>query len=325
MTARIALVGRGVVGSRIAQRIPLVLPEAELIGIDTRATVPGRADSRWDGVSAVVLACPPPHEPIARLLIERQLAVVSISDQLGDIGALLELHEAALDADTTLVVGAAMEPGLSGLLARHLADQLATCDEIHIATHGTAGPACARQHHDALGGTAIGLHDGQWITRRGGSGRELVWFPEPVGAYDCYRAELASPLLMLDVFDQVTRMSARMSGTRRDRLTARLPMLSPPNSEGGVGALRVEVRGADRDGSRRTLVSGIAELAGTAAAATATAMLHAAVAGELPSGVVRAGDARLDTTGLLRTIERLGVRLQEFTGVASRPTDAGTR
>ena len=51
-----------------------------------------------------------------------------------------------------LVVGAALAPGLSGVLARHLADRLAVVDEIHVATHGTAGPGvrataprCARR------------------------------------------------------------------------------------------------------------------------------------------------------------------------------------
>ncbi len=96
-----------------------------------------------------------------------------------------------------------MSPGLSGLLVRHLADQLAIGDEIHIAVHGTAGPACARQHHRALAGSGLALHDGAWVRRPAGSGRELCWFPEPVGAYDCYRAELASPLLLRDLFPDV--------------------------------------------------------------------------------------------------------------------------
>ena len=118
-----------------------------------------------------------------------------------------------------------------------------------------------------------------------------------------------------DLFPDVVRISARMSANRRDRLTARLPMFSRPHPEGGVGALRIEVRGNDATGGRSTLVVGIAELVGTAAAATAVAFLQAMLAGSLPTGVVCAGDARLDTVSLLRTIERVGVRLQEFTGI----------
>ena len=35
--------------------------------------------------------------------------------------------------------------------------------------------------------------DGGWVSRTGGSGRELCWFPDPVGGRDCYRAARARP------------------------------------------------------------------------------------------------------------------------------------
>jgi hypothetical protein len=266
-----------------------------------------------------VLALPGPHAPLARDLLDRGVHVVSIGDGFDDVAELVDLHDLAAGAGVSLAVGAGMCPGLSGLLVRHLADELASIDEIHIALHGTAGPACARQHHQALAGRAVGLHDGDWIRRPAGSGRELCWFPEPVGAYDCYRGELPSPLLLREVFPDVMRMSARVSANRRDRLTAWLPMMSRPHREGGVGALRIEVRGTDHRGGRTTLIAGIAELVGTAAAATASAFTQLALAGGLPPGVVRAGDARLDTDSLLRAVERGGVRLQEFTGVPHQP------
>ena len=94
-------------------------------------------------------------------------------------------------------------------------------------------------------------------------------------------------------------------------------MLTPPHHEGGVGALRVEVRGADTTGARVTLIAGIAEMVGTATAATACAYLDAVLGGELPVGLNLPGDERVDTTALLRAIERRGVRLQEFTGLPS--------
>ena len=95
-------------------------------------------------------------------------------------------------------------------------------------------------------------------------------------------------------------------------------MLSPPHREGGVGAVRVEVRGANSSGERLTLVAGVAELVGTCAAATAAAFTGAIVRGDLDPGVTVAGEERLDTIGLLREVERLGVRLQEFTGIPHR-------
>jgi hypothetical protein len=208
-----------------------------------------------------------------------------------------------------------MSPGLTGLLARLLASELASCDEIHIAIHGTAGPACARRQHAALRGRAVGYTDGSWVQRPAGSGRELCYFPEPVGPYDCYRAELGSPVLLHDAFPEVERISARVSANRRDRFTAWLPMLSPPHREGGMGAVRVEVRGTDAGGGRVTLISGVAELVATSTAATAIAFATEAAAGRLAPGANRAGDAGLDTVGLLQLVGRAGVRLQEFTGV----------
>jgi hypothetical protein len=208
-----------------------------------------------------------------------------------------------------------VSPGISGLLARELVERLAGCDELHIARHGTAGPACAREHHRALRGWAMGWRDGAWIERAAGSGRELCWFPEPVGARDCYRGELSDPLLLHRSFPQVERISARVSATRRDRFTARLPMLSPPHREGGIGALRVEARGWDADGARVTHVVGIAELIGTAAAAVAAAFVDHVASGAAPAGVVTTSDAELPTAALLSAVARGGVRLQSFTGI----------
>ena len=78
-----------------------------------------------------------------------------------------------------------------------------------------------------------------------------VGFPSRSGALDCYRADIADPLLLHAAFPEVSRISARRSARRRDRFTARLPMLSPPHEEGGVGALRVELRGSNATGRSR--------------------------------------------------------------------------
>lgn len=307
----IAVVGNGVVGQRILGRLPLTVSGVELVEHDPRGA------GSFPDVDLAILSHGVPHAMLAAELLRRGVSVVSVSDDLDDVRALIDLDDTARSSDATLVVGAGMSPGLSGLVARLLASKLASFDEIHVAVHGTAGPNCARQHHRALSGRAIGFHDGEWIQRPAGSGRELCWFPEPVGAYDCYRARMASPLLLNRVFADVGRISERVSANRRDRFTAWLPMLSPPHREGGVGAIRVEVRGTDANGSRNTMIGGVAELVGTAAAATAGAFAVEFVERRLPVGLVVAGDASLDTTGMLRTVERLGVRLQEFTGVPS--------
>ena len=309
----VGVVGDGVVGERIVRRLPLAIPGVDIVTVEPRRWTPAEF-SRCD---VVVLAMAAPHAPVTAGLLAAGIPTVTVADRLDDVRALTDLDDVARHAGVPLVVGAGMSPGLTGLLARHLAGQMASVDEIHVAVHGTAGPSCARGQHRALAGLAVGWHDGDWIRRPAGSGRELCFFPEPVGGYDTYRAELASPILLHASFPEAGRISARVSANRRDRFTSWLPMLSPPHREGGVGAVRVEVRGSEADGSRTTRMLGIAELVGTATAATAVAFAAATIAGLLPPGVVRSGDGDLDTLGLLRTVGELGVRLQEFTGVPS--------
>ena len=182
----------------------------------------------------VVLAVPSGrHAELAGALVDRDVPVVSASDAMADVRALLDLGPVAEARGVPLVVGAGFSPGLTCVLARHAAAELDEVDEIHVARLGTGGPACARQHHRALGGTALDWRDGGWLQRQGGSGRELCWFPDPVGAADCYRAALPDALLLVPAFPGVERVTARLAATRRDRLTARLPMLRQPHPEGG--------------------------------------------------------------------------------------------
>jgi hypothetical protein len=303
--ATVHVVGRGVV----AQRLHRMLHRRPVIV----------HDARWSAVTGVspgdivVLAHGGDHAPAVPGLLDRDLHVVTVGDSLDDTAALLDLDLDGLDR--SLVLGAALSPGLSGLLARQLASSFASVDEIHVAVHGAAGPACARAHHRSLSGSSPAWRDGTWVDHVGGSGRELCWFPEPIGAKDSYRARIASPLLLHRAFPEAERISARRSARRRDRFTAWLPMLRPPHPEGGVGALRVEVRGAAPSGARLCLVAGVAELVGTAAAATAAAFVTAVADGIVHPGLVLTGDAALPTLELLRRVESFGVRLQEFTGV----------
>lgn len=288
-----------------------------LAALGDRGRVVGSDDGQSRDPDVVVLAQPKSHVELASRLLGVGINVVSVCDDVEDVRALLGLERLALRNDATFVVGAAMSPGLSGLVARHLATRLDRLDEIHVAVHGTGGPECAMQHHRALGGTALGWHDRSWMERPAGSGRELAWFPEPLGAKDCYRAEMVDPLLLPRVFPEVQRVTARMSATRRDRLTARLPMLTPPHPEGGLGGLRVEVRG-ERRGERVALVAGLAERTAVAAGHLAATFTMAVLRGELPAGVVVPGDAVLETDRILERLATSGIVLSEFVGTEAR-------
>jgi hypothetical protein len=315
----VGLVGYGVCGRRIGTHL---LRQATNVAIFDPAgpgsprgavTVAHAADL---AVTDVVALCHPhPHAQLAAEYLAQGVSVVSMSADVDDVRTLVELDDRARRGGAALIVGAAMSPGLSGLLIDHLWRQLHVAEEIHVATHGTAGPACAVQHHDALGDTAIGWHDGAWIERTGGSGRELNWFPEPIGAKDCYRAALPDPFLIQRMFPTVSRISARVSGTRRDRLTARFPMLTPPHAAGDIGAVRVEVRGAAADGARVTVIAGASGPTGNLAAAVAGACIEACLGGAVEPGVHLVGGSTSDAPALLRRAVELGVQLQEFTGV----------
>jgi hypothetical protein len=320
----IGVVGAGVTGSRVVAH--LAAEGAQVAVYDQAHSVASAAARRVKGIvldrvqeltacDVVVLCQPAPHLALVGMLIDEHTAVVSLGDDLDDIRSLVDLHDRALHGGVPLVIGAGMAPGLAGLLARFLSAQLHTVDELHVSVHGTAGPACARQHHDALGHTALGWHDGEWIEPPGGSGRDLVWFPEPVQAHDCYRAAVADPLLLHRSFPGALRISSRVSATRRDRLTARLPMLAPPHATGDLGAVRVELRGSGPDGERITVIAGsAAPTADLAAAVGASTTMQVAQAG-LPPGCHSLSDVSLVPLDVLHHATRLGVRVQEFTGV----------
>ena len=300
----VAIIGQGVVAARAAQ---------VLRDIDITCNTVDDVDHTGPCDVAIIATGGEQHDD-AETLIGRGISVVTTADDPREIERLLALQSAAEKEDVALVVGATAVPGLSGLLARFLASEFDAVDEIHVAVHGTGGPACARRHHKALRGIALGYQDGEWIKRPAGSGRELCWFPDPIGARDCYRADLAEPTLLNMVFPEVRRISARRAATRRDRLTTNLPMLSPPHAEGGIGGVRVEVRGVRND-VREVQVVGVAErlatVAGVVAAVFAVAVGQQSVT---QKGLILAGMEDLPTKSLVRMVMDSGVKVHAFTG-----------
>jgi hypothetical protein len=207
-----------------------------------------------------------------------------------------------------------MAPGLSCVLAAHLRGQFDRVDEVHVASVGTGGPACARRHHAALASMAVDWEDGDWRRRPGGSGRELIWFPEPVGGADCYRAGLSDSLLLVPAFPGCRRVTSRLEATRRDRLTSWLPMLRPPHPEGLIGAVRVEVRGWF-DGRAETKILGVAITPSVAAGAVAARAALWAVEGRLARPGAAGLAVLVETPGtFLRELSTAGVTVSAFQG-----------
>ena len=301
----IGIIGSGVVGTRVAAQL-------HTLGLRPRVAPLRHATDLFD-CNVVVLAHGAPHSALAATFVAQGIAVVSVSDNLADVLALLDIQDRALARQVPVIIGAACSPGMTGLLVHHVARAFESIDEVHVAVHGTGGPRCARQHHDSLAGISIGWHEGEWLQRPAGSGRELCWFPDPVGARDCYRFASPEPVLLQRIEPKLHRITSRVSATRRDRLTARLPMLAPPHAEGTQGGLRVEVRGV-RNGHRHAEIVGIAE---RVASVTASVASHAAIAltdTVIAPGVYNLGQTGLPNDAILDGVLALGTTLHQFVG-----------
>jgi saccharopine dehydrogenase-like NADP-dependent oxidoreductase len=331
---RAVLVGVGAVGSRVARQLVSTegLDGLTIIDVDPsraerlaealaakqvrilpsrRSTPPAEALSDAD---VVVLATPQRHRAAAEVALENGAHVVSVCDDPAEVRGLLGLDAEARERALSVVVGAAFAPGLTCVLARHAGAGFDTVDEIHVASLGTGGPACARHHHAALSSDAVDWRDGAWRRRAGGSGRELCWFPDPVGGADCYRAGMADAVLLVPAFPGVQRVTARMAASRRDRLTAWLPMLRPPHPEGALGAVRVEVRGL-RGPARDAVVFGAIDRPALAAGTVAAVAAAWAADGRLArSGAAGLGELIDEPVPFLRELGRRGVRAAIFEG-----------
>ncbi|MFM7490310.1 MAG: hypothetical protein ACKO36_08235 [Actinomycetota bacterium] len=148
-----AVVGLGAVGSRVAHQltssgVPVVVHDPFVLGDIDGAPDAQRVfaidDLSSDRVAAAVLCGPAPHGAIARDLINRGVNVISTTDDPDDVHAMLSFEDECRRLNRSLVVGAAASPGMSGLLAVELSRRVDNVDEIHVAFHGTGGPACAR-------------------------------------------------------------------------------------------------------------------------------------------------------------------------------------
>jgi len=326
---RVGVIGVGNVGARVVRQL---LSNSDVGSISVMDAKPGRAREVVDAIGEHTLVAQDPadidvdvvvlcsaggsHGGLARSALELGQHVVSVGDGINDVRALLALDAEARVRDLAVVVGAGFAPGLSCILARHASRHFDEVEEIHVFKAGTGGPDCARQHHRALGGDAIDWRDGSFVDRRGRSGRELVWFPDPLGSRDCYRGALADALLLAPAFAEVERVTSRISATRRDRLTALLPMLRRPHADGGPGAIRVEVRGRQGTG-RDIIVHGAVDHPSVAAATVAATATDRVLDGRWGAPGARGLGSIDDSVSWLSELARRGVKAATFEGATS--------
>jgi len=326
---RFAVAGVGAVGARAARQIFSLGRVDELIVVGSG---PGRADEiaaalgdpalagSWDDAlqsrpEAVVLAGPTDHLQRARAALAAGAHVVSVADGEAEVRGLLALDQDARQVGRSVVVGAGFSPGLSCLLALHAAAGLDRVEEIRVAVSGTAGPACAAQARASLSGEGLEWDGSDFVPLAAGSGRAQVWFPDPLGPLDCYRAAMVEPLLLQPAFAGVGRISARRAVVRAELLAARLGVRLPRRVRAeGLGGVRVEVSGR-AGGAEETKVLGAVDRPAVAAGAVAGVLARWAAEGRL-SGPGAAGVAVMapDTVGFLTALADRGVRAAAYAG-----------
>lgn len=325
---RVALVGAGAVGRRVATSLAED-PEVESLAIvhrdpakisallqelGSRATVRRGTVEDVPPADVTVLAVPTGNRRATEVALGHGSHVVTCADDPSEVRQLMTCDRLARTLDRSVAVGVAMAPGVGCVLAAHLRESFERVDEVHVASVGTGGPACARRHHAALTSVAVDWEDGDWRRRPGSSGRELVWFPEPVGGADCYRAGLADPMLLVPAFPEARRVTARLEATRRDRMTSWLPMMRRPHPEGLVGAVRAEVRGWSA-GQAQTAILGASAPPAVAASAACTLVARWAGRGLLARPGAGGLAEMITTPGLfLKDLALMGVRVSCFEG-----------
>lgn len=327
---RAAVIGLGVVGTRLARELVSGNPEVSLVlgsSREGRRGEMGRVFS--DAIKAGRLTIRDTHAEMAvgaevvvltgdqSAQVDQAAAhlaagrhVVATVDSHECARRLWDLEELARSKDRTLVVGSCFSPGLSDVLAAYGSTRMDSVEEVHFARHGAGGPQCEADRRAAARRDAHEWRDGRWVTHRGGSGRELCWFPDPVGGLDAYFADTAEPVIAVANRGDLLRCSARLVVSRRDRIERCLPKVLPVPAEGGVGAIRVELRGS-RGAERVTLVLGSLDRPGVVAGVMTSEVVMAILGGEAPTGVIGAGSVT-DPVVMLKRLRHKGVRVAEM-------------
>jgi hypothetical protein len=326
----VLLAGLGEVGVRAARQL-LDTPGVDRLLIAGRSLGAAQDAARalHDGAEAVdlgrdlvlpdsvdVLASALPRAAdaaVCRAAVARGVAVASVTPRpAGDLGERVT---------APVVTGCGLAPGLADVLARHAAGALDAVDEVHVARFGVAGSACVDDARAAQRAPVVEWRDGARAADRS-HGRELIWFPDPVGARDCELVAAGVDEIVAAV-PGVRRASVRLGLPQTPRVKALAvasAMLGRRQDPGvGWGAVRAEVWGT-RAGVRTAVVYGMIERTGVAAG-TVLAVTAAWLAGALPAlgeppepGVVGLG-ASMPPVPFLTELAARGVKAAAFEGV----------
>lgn len=154
----VEVVGLGAVGRRLLTEL-LSTPSVELVRVRSRRHEVAAA--QVGGLERVEIVRPgqPVHADWAAITVEASAQRTALRRTAeADVPAVSccddpELIAELLDGElssTPVVVGAALSPGLTDVMAAHAATLLEEATELHVARHGVGGPACAEARAQAL-------------------------------------------------------------------------------------------------------------------------------------------------------------------------------
>jgi len=275
--------------------------------------------------------------------IESGVHYVDICDDYGPIETLFEFDAVARQQGVTLITGLGWTPGLSNVLARLGADRLDTVDEIHIAWVGSAadsqGLAVIKHVLYAITGDVPTYMDGRWTQVPAMSGREVVEFPEPLGAIEVFHTGHPEPLTIPRTIPvRTVSLKGALTPTWNNRLGALLVRWGLTRTEqridslarlihriegvfrtGGIpmSGLRVEIIG-ERAGERIVHSFLVADKMGRLTGIPAAIGALMLAQGEIQQPGVFAPEAIIRPEPFLKALALRGIQVIEREGPAER-------
>jgi saccharopine dehydrogenase-like NADP-dependent oxidoreductase len=281
------------------------------------------------------------EEPAVAAAVETGTPYLSLADDLAPVRSVRALDESAVANETTIVTGCGLAPGLSNLLVDLCARGLDAVEEIDIAVARSAaesdGDASAMHFLFVLTQPAPVISEFTLSDERAGTAPRLVYFPEPVGWIETFRAghpeiatlpekfgDLRSLQYRVGLTEKaamdVTRAAVaskmvRSEGARRAFLKASGPLRPlvermPPKGPAWT-ALRVDVRG-QRDGRQAIVSYGAADHLRNFASVPISLLAVKIGSGQLSVPGVHTVDEVVDSGSFLAEIGQRGVRVAKL-------------
>lgn len=299
------------------------------------------------GADVVVSAAGPAYlfEPsLVRTIVGAGTGFVSLCDDHWVTEEVLALDGRARDAGVTVVSGCGMSPGLTNLLFDLAASEVDSVEEVEIAVAASsadASGAATALHFLAMMSTeAPALSDHAKEVGRAGTGPKLVYFPDPVGWVETFRAGHPEVITLSRSHPDVGSLQFRIGLTERAamdvaRASAALGLIGsetarrrwlrisdplrpfiealPPKGAPWTSA-RVDVRGRESGRPKTVTLAVTDRIMNLAAVPLARAALEIGSKACKPG--VQSPDEAFDARSFLTEVSKRGVRIARLDPMA---------